>query len=74
MQKAKVQQADLQNPQAGKVVPSQLLVTDLWKQTGKHRDLGGDGSAYFRENLKDNPYFFKNKVLLAFVLINNSEN
>lgn len=38
---AKVQHADLQNPQAGRVVPSQLLVTDLWKQTGKHRELAG---------------------------------
>lgn len=47
--KAKVQQADPQNPQAGKVISSQLLVTDLWKQTGKHRELVGDGSAYLRK-------------------------
>lgn len=49
---AKVQQANLQNSQAGKVVPSQLLVMDLWKQIGKYRQLAGDGSAYFRQKFK----------------------
>lgn len=58
--KAKVQQEDLQNPQAGKVVSSQLLVTDLWEQMAKHQELAGDGSAY-RQNLKDNPCFLKIK-------------
>ena len=72
--KTKVQHADLQNTQAGKVVPSQLLVTDARKRTGKHGRLTGDGSAYIRQNLKLNAHFLQNKMLLAFVLTNNSEN
>lgn len=33
--KTKLQHADLLNPQAGKVVPLQLLVTDSWKHIGE---------------------------------------
>lgn len=70
---AKVQQGNLLHSQVGKVVPSQLLVMDLWKQTDKQRELAGDRSAYFRQKFKL-PYFLKSKMLLAFVLRNNSEN